>query len=796
MGSLTVSGDVASFKSVASVPLSECKCSFSPVQSGSGDPSPSNIRPITGWTGLEVHHSSTSSEVINLPSDYQQVDYIQSDGYAYIDTGVYGNQDSGVLYDIQLCNIGDYHIFGSRTSASSNAFYITIRGGTWFASSYDGSGNQDFTLNGVATGTKVVADLNRHTFIIQKRVRYFDGIEQDPIGTYSEFTTPSTLTLFRLSQDTVVQKRIEMRIYRCIIYNNEVPVRNFIPCYRKQDNVIGMYDLISETFYTNSGNGSFSIGPKVYGQNISVSWSSEGTVYGGSVDLVTGKVISTYQYISLKDLSPVTYGSSSYDGIYGTNVMWYITKTGLSSNNNINCYSDKFKNVSAGIWGHPDDHIWEYVINSQNQLHTVFDNATVGITQDMSFAEKRNTVSSWLQNNNAIFVLPLETPVTYQLDPITLKALRGQNHVWNNAGTTEITYPVVESKEMTQIRRTILLNEPHIETTTGSIASFNTNATLSLKKAQFGFTPVQEGTGDPSPSNVRTITGWDGLDVSLCSTNLFDGEMENGDISETTGQNNGTSSSRYRCKNYVPYNIEMGGFYFHSPGRTGNFRIFSYDANKNFIGYGSYTLNSVITFSTNDNTKRIKYIRFRFGSSAINDDVQISINIPNTVNTYIPYKGQTISVSWSSSGTIYGGYVDLITGELAQTWQTALLNDPDKWSTYQTYRHIYDETFDAYLYNSEHAVFSLLCSIVPTDITTDSTARWRGSSNLKPCIMSETITLEQIKQNAEAGNIQIAYMLKNPIIYPLTPTQLKSFRGTNNLWSNGNGNATVQYWKF
>ena len=199
-----------------------------------------------------------------LPREYQQVEYIETDGYAFIDSGVYGNQDSGVLYDIQLVNVGDYHIFGSRTNASSNAFYLTIRGGTYFASSYDGSGNQDFTSDGTVAGTKILADLNRHTIIQQKNNRYFDGTSNFAIGTYTEFTTPSTLTLFRINPSTPQQKLAEMRIYSCIIYSNGTAVREFVPCYRKQDNVIGMYDLINGSFYTNSNTqGSFIKGNNV-----------------------------------------------------------------------------------------------------------------------------------------------------------------------------------------------------------------------------------------------------------------------------------------------------------------------------------------------------------------------------------------------------------------------------------------------------------------------------------------------------------------------------------------------------
>ena len=37
-------------------------------------------------------------------------------------------------------------------------------------------------------------------------------------------------------------------------------VRDLIPCYRKVDNVAGMYDLVNDVFYTNEGTGEFIIG--------------------------------------------------------------------------------------------------------------------------------------------------------------------------------------------------------------------------------------------------------------------------------------------------------------------------------------------------------------------------------------------------------------------------------------------------------------------------------------------------------------------------------------------------------
>ena len=47
------------------------------------------------------------------------------------------------------------------------------------------------------------------------------------------------------------------RWYYVKIWNNGTQVREMIPCYRKSDTVIWMYDLINNTFYTNAWSGSF-----------------------------------------------------------------------------------------------------------------------------------------------------------------------------------------------------------------------------------------------------------------------------------------------------------------------------------------------------------------------------------------------------------------------------------------------------------------------------------------------------------------------------------------------------------
>lgn len=60
--SATASGAVASFSDGAEdVPMDSCVVDIEPVQSGSGDPSPSNVRPISGWSEVNVYVSPTQS---------------------------------------------------------------------------------------------------------------------------------------------------------------------------------------------------------------------------------------------------------------------------------------------------------------------------------------------------------------------------------------------------------------------------------------------------------------------------------------------------------------------------------------------------------------------------------------------------------------------------------------------------------------------------------------------------------------------------------------------------------------
>ena len=58
--------DVATFNDGADAPLNELKISIEAVQSGSGEPSPTNVRPIAGWSGANIVKYSTLKNLFNI----------------------------------------------------------------------------------------------------------------------------------------------------------------------------------------------------------------------------------------------------------------------------------------------------------------------------------------------------------------------------------------------------------------------------------------------------------------------------------------------------------------------------------------------------------------------------------------------------------------------------------------------------------------------------------------------------------------------------------------------------------
>jgi len=88
-----------------------------------------------------------------------------------------------------------------------------------------------------------------------------DGVAETTTNTYRP-AGARAIVLFARGTSAVAESgnRTKGKIYYAKIWNKGDLVRDLIPCYRKSDNEAGMYDLVTETFFTNAGTGEFLYG--------------------------------------------------------------------------------------------------------------------------------------------------------------------------------------------------------------------------------------------------------------------------------------------------------------------------------------------------------------------------------------------------------------------------------------------------------------------------------------------------------------------------------------------------------
>ena len=94
-----------------------------------------------------------------------------------------------------------------------------------------------------------------------KNLKFYsnDSVVSITLGKAAE---NQSVWLFNGNSDTNTVKS-KAKCYYAKIWEDDVLVRNFIPCYRKSDNEPGLYDTVNKVFYTNSGTGEFLVGPEV-----------------------------------------------------------------------------------------------------------------------------------------------------------------------------------------------------------------------------------------------------------------------------------------------------------------------------------------------------------------------------------------------------------------------------------------------------------------------------------------------------------------------------------------------------
>ena len=245
---------------------------------------------------------------------------------------------------------------------------------------------------------------------------------------------------------------------------------------------------------------------------------------------------------------------------------------------------------------------------------------------------------------------------------------------------------------MIERKKAILLNEPHLETTSGSIASFQTDMKSKLKECKLYFSPVQSGSGDPSPTNVRPIAGFNGITV------------------------------------------------YHS------------------------------------------------GS-----DRTTPLEIP---------------ILWSDLGTKYGGYVDLVSGELVIDHSILTIDGTANWKVVSTNKFYYEDIgADVFDYQESIGELSNLYPYSGTAQSGSNKVTINKSFYLQHSpastvqdtwynrvwVYDTDYTFSTFKDMLNSTALQVTYKMRYSQTYQLTPQTIKTLIGRNNIWSDA-GDVEVTYW--
>lgn len=191
-----------------------------------------------------------------LPPEYQQVEWIaKTNGNPYINTGILPTKTQKYLIGIKDADGNTIY-----SSGNSNSLRVQL----WVF-------NQNFFFryfgeNGNAVSAPVMYvsnELNELAIDYNNHEVVKDGITYRLTGTYAEEEIIYPMTLFAQNIAGTITSFSSTKIYYFAIHENANPILNLVPCYRKSDGVIGMYDTVTETFFTNAGTGAFTKGADV-----------------------------------------------------------------------------------------------------------------------------------------------------------------------------------------------------------------------------------------------------------------------------------------------------------------------------------------------------------------------------------------------------------------------------------------------------------------------------------------------------------------------------------------------------
>lgn len=479
--SATASGSLIHLNKAEFADAQRCIVSFAPVQSGSGDPSPSNVRPISGWTGVNVVRAGRNlfgGTINNLA--------LTAYGSIVSDTtcrGVYCRVIGGQTYTVSRKTIEGnrfrvaatvvepqvgtscYVLSGGEDDTNLNVT-VTVPSGynylfVYLSNQSDNCSADNYMVELGSTATAyapyngVTVPVNWNLFAAKQIAITDTNWWSSLINNSGMFTSASTDTKTRLQltidayNDSTLLGTIGQRDYcpkgtiTFAIDSSTYPTMNRI---RIKHN--GSSKDLGAVFAWNIPTGSYILSLDVVDNDVQIvggfvirdlmiSTTATpytpyvGTVYGGSVDLTSGTLTVTHGMFTIDSINWYNEGSNT------SRQMWSMignnlpdVKPAQSQNNLPNAISTIFKPEIGSSTTTYSPYMISFLRLYPKRLTITFEPNQYANVDEMKAAMAGVPI-----------VYELETPITYQLTPTDIKLLRGENNIFSNSnGNIILTY--------------------------------------------------------------------------------------------------------------------------------------------------------------------------------------------------------------------------------------------------------------------------------------------------------------------------------------------------------------------
>lgn len=336
---------------------------------------------------------------------------------------------------------------------------------------------------------------------------------------------------------------------------------------------------------------------------------------------------------------------------------------------------------------------------------------------------------------------------------------------------------------------------------TGDIITMEAEAALPLSVVS-QIELKQEGSGEPSPTNIRNIVGYDTLTATVAGRNLFGGEaladrfeavvsLTRDDVARTITYSASKMGSKIFFTDFKPntqYTIILYGKNSKETAVVANLHIRYTDGTYQRLDFKTANENSYAVYTTTAG-KTVEGLRgsYNDGSTTLYYDKCGIFEGILTEADFEEYNGETISAALPE--TVYSGIYEWETGKLTINKKCIVFTGSEGWSKHQTISNT------VRMNTPTGAKTALLCShykVAPVadndySVNIGTQLNIHDSTNA----IDTTTWKAYLAAQAAAGTpVKLICELKTPIETYISPAELETIEGVNNIWSNS-GETTI-----